>query len=299
MLVDRLARVRHCTDPTSARQRRDAAGSRHRARASWPAAPTSCRTCAAASNAGDARRPPRHRRARHDRARSRDGTSIGAGVTLARSRADARIVTRLSGARAGGARSRRARASQRRDARRQPLPRHALRVLQPERMVARRQRLLPQAQRRHLPRRAAGRALPRGIQRRRRARADRARGRGRNASAHGTRRLPLAALYRDDGAAHLTLGAGELLVAVCICRPRRGAAPRRTGKRACAAASTFRWPAWRCRVAFDGARIADIAVALTGTNSHPLLLSGTDALVGRAVDDDAARARSASSSRSR
>jgi 4-hydroxybenzoyl-CoA reductase subunit beta len=38
-------------------------------------------------------------------------------------------------------------------------------------------------------------------------------------------------------------------------------------------------------VSFDAARIAAIRVALTGTNSHPLALAGTDALVGRVVDD--------------
>ena len=34
----------------------------------------------------------------------------------------------------------------------------------------------------------------------------------------------------------------------------------------------------------DGA-LRTLRVALTGTNSHPLVLSGTDALLGRAVDD--------------
>jgi len=31
-------------------------------------------------------------------------------------------------------------------------------------------------------------------------------------------------------------------------------------------------------------RIASLAIGLSGTNSHPLLLAGTDALVGQAVD---------------
>jgi 4-hydroxybenzoyl-CoA reductase subunit beta len=38
-------------------------------------------------------------------------------------------------------------------------------------------------------------------------------------------------------------------------------------------------------VSFDAARIAAIRVALTGTNSHPLALAGTDALVGQVVDE--------------
>jgi 4-hydroxybenzoyl-CoA reductase subunit beta len=36
----------------------------------------------------------------------------------------------------------------------------------------------------------------------------------------------------------------------------------------------------------DGARIAALRVALTGTNAHPLVLQGTDALLGREIDAD-------------
>ena len=66
------------------------------------------------------------------------------------------------------------------DGRRQSLPRHALRLLQSERMVAARQRLLPQVPRHDLPRRAAGPALPRRLQRRSRAGADGLRRRSRD-----------------------------------------------------------------------------------------------------------------------
>ena len=36
----------------------------------------------------------------------------------------------------------------------------------------------------------------------------------------------------------------------------------------------------------DAGRIARLRIALTGTNSNPLLLAGTDALIGRPVDAD-------------
>ena len=35
----------------------------------------------------------------------------------------------------------------------------------------------------------------------------------------------------------------------------------------------------------DGQVLAELAVGISGTNSHPLRLQGTDALLGRPVDD--------------
>jgi 4-hydroxybenzoyl-CoA reductase subunit beta len=103
-------------------------------------------------------------------------------------------------------------------------------------------------------------------------------------SARGSRRLPLGELYRDDGAAHLTLEAGELVTQVLV--PRSDGA--RSGYRKARVRGSIDFPlaGVAMSLAMDGARIARIRVALTGTNSHPLALSGTDALAGRAVDDD-------------
>ena len=78
----------------------------------------------------------------------------------------------LSGTDGSGAVGGRAVASRGGDAGRQPVPRHALRVLQPEPGVAPRQRLLPQVRRRYLSRRTERPALPRGIFRRPRPGAD-------------------------------------------------------------------------------------------------------------------------------
>ncbi len=133
---------------------------------------------------------------------------------------------------------------QRRDRRRQPVRRHALRLLQPERVVAEVERLLPQASRRHLPRRADRHALPCRVPGGPRARADRVRrvGRARGPARHADDRargpLPRRRAGPSGAGAGRTGGGGG--------RPR--AAPRRhrapTARRARAARSISRSRAW-------------------------------------------------------
>jgi 4-hydroxybenzoyl-CoA reductase subunit beta len=103
-------------------------------------------------------------------------------------------------------------------------------------------------------------------------------------SMRGRRRLPLVDLYRDDGAAHLALASDELLVAVHLPPAAAGGV---SGYRKARVRGTFDFPLAGVALAatFDAERIARLAVALTGTNAHPLSLSGTDALAGRRVDD--------------
>ena len=103
-------------------------------------------------------------------------------------------------------------------------------------------------------------------------------------SARGTRRLPLAALYRDDGAAHLTLEKDEFVLAILLPPAPAG---RMCAYRKARVRGSFDFPLAGVAMALtlDGTRIASLAVALTGTNSHPLALEGTEALVGNAVDD--------------
>ena len=104
------------------------------------------------------------------------------------------------------------------------------------------------------------------------------------ASAQRVRRIPLADLYRDDGAAHLTLAPDELLVAVHLPPVAAGTV---SAYRKARVRGTFDFPlaGVALAAAFEGNRIARLAVALTGTNSHPVSLAGTDALAGRVVDD--------------
>ena len=104
----------------------------------------------------------------------------------------------------------------------------------------------------------------------------------------GARTLPLAQLYRDDGAAHLALQPGELRVRVRI-------PPRAADERIAFAKTRVRggidFPLAAAAIALhlrDG-RIASLRAALSGTNSLPLAIEGTDALEGSPVDDASAK----------
>ena len=101
-----------------------------------------------------------------------------------------------------------------------------------------------------------------------------------------SRTLPLAALYIDDGAKHLALGDGEIVVSVRIPHPATGA---RVGYRKHRARGAIDFPlaGVAMRIEMHAARIAELAIALTGTNPRPLILAGTDALAGRPLDDAA------------
>jgi 4-hydroxybenzoyl-CoA reductase subunit beta len=103
-------------------------------------------------------------------------------------------------------------------------------------------------------------------------------------SATATRRLPLAELYRDDGADPLTLAPGEILCSVHV-----GATPQRSGYRKARVRGAMDFPlagvACALDLADDGA-IMSLKLALTGTNSNPFGLAGTEDFVGAPVDDD-------------
>jgi 4-hydroxybenzoyl-CoA reductase subunit beta len=96
--------------------------------------------------------------------------------------------------------------------------------------------------------------------------------------------VPLAEFYADDGAAHLRLAADELITAVRIPLQPEG---HRSGYRKARVRGAMDFPlaGVAMRAAFDGGRLASLRVALTGTNSRPLLLDGTGALCGAAVDE--------------
>jgi 4-hydroxybenzoyl-CoA reductase subunit beta len=104
-------------------------------------------------------------------------------------------------------------------------------------------------------------------------------------SARSTRWLPLAQLYRDDGAAHLTLEPGELLVRVRIPAPARGLV---CGYRKARVREAMDFPLAAVAVALvlEQKRIVTLNIALSGTNAYPLLLTGTQALAGEAIDSN-------------
>jgi len=99
-----------------------------------------------------------------------------------------------------------------------------------------------------------------------------------------TRTMPLAELYADDGAAHLRLEATELIAAVRIPLQPVGS---RSGYRKARVRGAMDFPlaGVAMRAAFEFGKLASLRVALTGTNSRPLLLDGTEALCGAPVDE--------------
>jgi 4-hydroxybenzoyl-CoA reductase subunit beta len=103
-------------------------------------------------------------------------------------------------------------------------------------------------------------------------------------ASRGTRRIPLADLYRDDGAAHLTIARDEVLARVFVPKPAPAVV---SGYRKARARGAIDFPlaGVACALRIDSGVLRELRVALTGTNARPLLLTGTDALVGHAVDD--------------
>ena len=105
-------------------------------------------------------------------------------------------------------------------------------------------------------------------------------------SARGTRRLALADCYRDDGAAHLAVERDEVLVRVHVPAPAAGFI---SGYRKARVRGAMDFPLAGVAIALrvsDGV-LGTLRVGLSGTNSHPLHLQGTDALLGKPVDDAA------------
>ena len=102
----------------------------------------------------------------------------------------------------------------------------------------------------------------------------------------GVRRMPLAGLYREDGAAHLTLGRGEIVAAIRIPAPLPGL---RCGYRKSRARGAIDFPLAGVAAALEpfGAHARSLRVALTGTNSQPFLLAGTGAFDRQVIDESA------------
>lgn len=104
------------------------------------------------------------------------------------------------------------------------------------------------------------------------------------ASHQRSRRAPLAALYLDDGAQHLSLERGAIVSAVHLPAPLPGT---RMAYRKSRARGAIDFPLAGVAVALaaSAGRIEFLRVALTGTNSQPLLLQGTREFSGQVIDD--------------
>ncbi len=103
-------------------------------------------------------------------------------------------------------------------------------------------------------------------------------------SHRGTRRVALADCYRDDGADHLAIERDEVLVRVLVPTAAPGSV---SGYRKARVRGAMDFPLAGVAAALrmEGQVIAELTVALTGTNSRPILLQGSEALIGKAVDE--------------
>jgi 4-hydroxybenzoyl-CoA reductase subunit beta len=102
------------------------------------------------------------------------------------------------------------------------------------------------------------------------------------AGSKGNRRISLSQLYVEDGKAHLTLADGELIIAVHL---PSNPPPSVYAKIRTRAAIDFPLAGVAVALATSGNSIVSLRLALTGTNSRPFLIAGTEAFVGRSVDE--------------
>jgi 4-hydroxybenzoyl-CoA reductase subunit beta len=96
------------------------------------------------------------------------------------------------------------------------------------------------------------------------------------------RQMPLSDLYVEDGKAHLALADGELLTAVHLAPNQPPSAYAKIRVRE---AIDFPLAGVAVALATQGSTVASLKIALTGTNSRPFLLGGTEAFIGRPIDE--------------
>ena len=100
--------------------------------------------------------------------------------------------------------------------------------------------------------------------------------------AKGQRRIPLSELYVEDGKAHLALADGELIVAVHLPAAAPVSAYAKVRVRG---AIDFPLAGVAGALVTSGKNVGSLRIALTGTNSRPFLLAGTEAFSGRPIDE--------------
>ncbi len=102
------------------------------------------------------------------------------------------------------------------------------------------------------------------------------------AGAQGHRRISLSELYVEDGKAHLALAEGELIVAVHLSSDPPASAYAKVRVRG---AIDFPLAGVAVALAASGSNVGSLRIALTGTNSRPFLLAGTETFAGRSIDE--------------
>lgn len=103
---------------------------------------------------------------------------------------------------------------------------------------------------------------------------------------NGSRTIPLADLYRDDGMDHLNLKQDELLVSIRLPKAGPGAVSAYEKSRV---RGSIDFPLAGCavRLTEDDGKIADLRIALTAVNPYPQMVNGLADFIGKALDDDA------------
>jgi 4-hydroxybenzoyl-CoA reductase subunit beta len=92
-----------------------------------------------------------------------------------------------------------------------------------------------------------------------------------------SRVVPLAQLYRDDGANFLALDPGEIVTAVRLPAPQGASGYAKARGRG---SIDYPLAGVAIALAMTNGRIEQLRVALTGTNSRPLVIEGTEKLAG-------------------
>ena len=100
----------------------------------------------------------------------------------------------------------------------------------------------------------------------------------------GRRRLPISELFTGDGTRYLNLSDGELVAAVHLPAPRPGF---RTAYEKLRVRGSIDFPLAGVAVGLEhrNGALGELRMALTGTNSRPLVLEGTADLLGRDLDN--------------
>jgi len=108
------------------------------------------------------------------------------------------------------------------------------------------------------------------------------------AGPQGTRRIPLADLFLDDGIDYLSLKDGEMVTVVHI--PGVTKLTSAYAKLKIRGSIDFPLAGVALAIALDNGKVSTIRAAFTGTKSIPLAVTGLDDFVGTEFDDDDADA---------
>jgi 4-hydroxybenzoyl-CoA reductase subunit beta len=96
------------------------------------------------------------------------------------------------------------------------------------------------------------------------------------------RRIPLSDLYVEDGRTHLALADDELILAVHL---PAAVPPSAYSKVRVRGAIDYPLAGVAVALGVRAGAVETLRIALTGTNSRPFVLAGTDAMVGRPIDE--------------